>query len=122
VASAPLAPERYVHNLEHGGIVLLYRCDVDAGEDCSSARNTLATVAQNAPDAPTGGHRLLVTAATDLGNFPDGGLPSIAAIAWGWVYLTDQPDQGNIDCFATAHEGQGPEDISSGPPEGCPSP
>jgi hypothetical protein len=110
VASTVLPPERYVHNLEHGGVVLLYRCTAAA---CDDAKNALAAVAAAAPDAPTGGHRLVVNA--------DATLPTaFAAVAWGWTYTSDTVDQANLLCFIQAHEGQGPEDVSGDPPATCP--
>ena len=110
VAQTVLPPERYVHNLEHGGVVLLYRCTAAA---CEDAKNALAAVAAAAPDAPTGGHRIVVNA--------DATLPTaFAAVAWGWTYSADTVDQANLLCFIQAHQGQGPEDVSSDPPSVCP--
>ena len=112
VAKSVLPPERWVHNLEHGGIVLLYQCQTTDG--CPTLSQPLIDIASRAPDAPTGGHRFVVTA--------DPNLPTnVAAVAWGFVLSADAPNEADIDCFASAHEGQGPEDIPDDPPQSaCP--
>ena len=112
VASAVLPPERWVHNLEHGGVVLLFKCDTPDG--CPALSEPLRQIAADAPDAPGGGHRILVTADPELPS-------NVAAVAWGFVLLEDAPDEAQIDCFASAHEGMGPEDIPDDPPpDACP--
>jgi len=104
IHTAALAPEIWVHNLEHGGIVLLYQCA--DGVSCPDAGAALSQVYANAPDAPTGGHRVLVT--------PDPTLPTpFAAVAWDWVYSAQKVDEIAMLCFASEHEGKGPEDNPS---------
>jgi len=112
VASTVLPPERWVHNLEHGGVVLLFKCET--AEGCPALSEPLVQIAANAPDAPGGGHRILVTG--------DPSLPSnVAAVAWGFSLLEDAPDAAALDCFIGAHEGMGPEDIPDDPPRAsCP--
>jgi hypothetical protein len=110
---------QWVHNLEHGGVVLLYQC-ADA-TSCPEVRDALAQVMASAPDAPTGGKRILVTNDTDLGA-PDGGVPpyTVAAVAWGWLLQANSVNASDLSCFIQAHQGHGPEDIPSGPPSSCP--
>lgn len=110
VSSVVVPDEAWVHNLEHGAIVLLYQC-ADA-TSCPDAGAQLVPLFETAPDAPTGGHRLLVTA------FP--ALPTpFAAVAWDWVYTTSEVDAGAFQCFIAEHEGQGPEDISADGTASC---
>ena len=112
VARSVLPTERWVHNLEHGGVVLLYKCDTVDG--CPQLSQPLVDIAGRLPDAPGGGHRVLVTADPDLPQ-------NIAAVAWGFRMLADAPVEADLACFAASHEGHGPEDISSDPPtDACP--
>lgn len=105
VATTVVPREQWVHNLEHGGVVLLFRC-ADASS-CPSAQSALAAIDNQAPDAPTGGHRILVTA--------DPTLPTaFAAVAWDFVLAQDTLDAGAMQCFISAREGRGPEDVPSG--------
>lgn len=110
VATTVLPPEAWVHNLEHGGVVLLYQC-ADA-TSCPDAGAALAKVDADAPDAPTGGHRVLVTA--------DPTLPTpFAAVAWDWALAANAVNEPDLLCFIAAHEGMGPEDISADGNSGC---
>ncbi len=110
--SRALPAERWVHNLEHGGVVLLYRCP-DA-VSCPEARDALMQIANSAPEAPTGGHRLLVNAWPILPT-------AFAAVAWDVVYSAETADPNALLCFIRAHEGAGPEDIPADPsPSVCP--
>jgi hypothetical protein len=71
----------YVHNEEHGGVILLYRCD--AG--CPEVVDALLTAARNVAIDPlcsaTVKRRIIVTADPLL---PDG--VQVAAAAWGHAY------------------------------------
>ncbi len=101
-----------MHNLEHGGVVLLYRC-ADA-TSCPAARAALDDLLARAPDALGGGRRLLVTAAPTLPS-------AFAAVAWDFVLLEDNVDANALLCFIAAHEGNGPEDVAANPsPNACP--
>lgn len=86
----------WVHNLEHGGIVLLYNCP----EPCDAEVAVLGEVVAERPTM-----RILVT--------PDPGLdaPRFAAVAWTWIYETDAPDKETLLCFVDQHENHAPEDI-----------
>jgi len=87
----------WVHNLEHGGIVLSYRCN----DDCADELEVLRAVVAMRPDL-----RILLT--------KDPLLPGderFAAIAWTWVYRFDAPDLATLLCFADQHENHAPEDV-----------
>lgn len=112
LANKVLRPERWVHNLEHGGVVLLYKCATSDG--CPETRALLTKVFNGAPDAPGGGKRLIVTASSTLPK-------KVGLTAWGWSYVTDTPTEANLLCFIRAHQGMGPEDVASNPSQtGCP--
>lgn len=86
----------WVHNLEHGGIVLAYLCP----GGCEAELEVLRAVMEARPDL-----RILMT--------PDPLLPGprFAAISWTWVYRTDTPDLDTLLCFVDQHEGHAPEDV-----------
>jgi hypothetical protein len=89
-----IARANWVHNLEHGWIVLLYDCETA----CDAELDVLRQVLAERPDTP-----LLLT--------PDPLLdpPRFAAVAWTWVYETDAPDLATLLCFVDQHACQAPE-------------
>ncbi|MHB1845035.1 MAG: DUF3105 domain-containing protein [Deltaproteobacteria bacterium] len=107
VHSDAVPAEYFVHNEEHGGVVLLYHCD--AG--CPDVVSALTALAQSQPPDPlcesqgTGViSRMLV--------LPDPSLDvPVAAAAWGWTYKEPAPcvDPGSLQAFIDAHYGNGPE-------------
>jgi hypothetical protein len=109
VHTAPVADGNWVHNLEHGGVALLYRCD-GAGA-CTEFASQLAQIAnaqaQEAACAGTG-----VTARVLVA--PEPTLPADAPIgiaAWGYVMHATCVDANAIQKFIDAHIGRGPEAI-----------
>ena len=101
-----------VHNLEHGAIVLLYKCDDPAG--CPDIVAQLEQVVASLPDDPlcasqTGG---AVRVRAVISPDPLLDVP-IAAAAWGWTYKAACVDLPTLEDFAHAHYGQGPEQICS---------
>ena len=97
----------YVHNAEHGGIILLYRCD--AG--CPEVVDSLLAVARGMPDDPmcTGAvtKRVIVTGDPLL---PDG--VRVAAVAWNYAYTASCYDP-YVETFATEHYAKAPENFCS---------
>ncbi len=90
----PIPPEQWVHNLEHGHIVILY--------DCSGLcdPNLLASLQQFAAEYP----RVLVT--------PYAGLPrpaTLAVVAWNWQMFLDHFDEDAIAGFYQRHFDHGLE-------------
>jgi hypothetical protein len=102
VHDTPLAPERWVHNLEHGGVVFLYRCPDGCPDDVAK----LAALVKGRP-------RTLVTAYPDM-------KARFAAVAWGVRLLTEKVDLTAYEAFYDAHFDHAFESIDSGPPSGCP--
>ncbi len=100
-------PENWVHNLEHGGVVFLYRsrdalaaATRDAGPDASVQAELDALVA--------GLPRALST------EYP--ALPkTFAVVSWGYRLVSDCVDLNAALRFYTAHFNQAPEDIPSNP-------
>lgn len=94
-------PGRWVHNLEHGGVVLLYNCH----DDCPEEVDALSTFATEHPR-------------TILTPYPE--LPTrFAVVAWGHRLMMDCLDPVAVQSFYDEHFNQAPEDIESGAPLGC---
>lgn len=75
-SARPLPRCNYVHNLEHGAVVLLYSC----AKGCSEIVAALQSIFDSPPKDPDCAKaRVLVT--------PDGEIDgSVAAVAWGWTW------------------------------------
>ncbi len=112
--STPVPRGYYVHDLEHGAVVLLYRCDVDAGGDpgpggCPDVVASLEQVVAALPDDPlctASGVRVRAVITPDpLLDVP------VAAAAWGWTYKADCLDLPSLEAFASEHYGKGTEQV-----------
>jgi hypothetical protein len=95
----------YIHNAEHGGIVLLYNCD----PDCPEVVASLVDVARNmAPDstciAPIT-KRVLIVKDPEM---PAG--VQVAAVAWNYTYTASCFDP-YVTKFAKDHYRNAPEDF-----------
>jgi hypothetical protein len=100
VTSTPVAAGNWVHNLEHGAVVVLYRPDL-CDDSCVS---TLRDTYNSAPSSQLfpGYKKMIVTPYTDMDH-------AVATVAWGWVDEMDQPDKDRILAFYRAHVDRGPE-------------
>ncbi len=111
IHSDAVPPEYFVHNEEHGGVVLLYNCPGDGG--CPDIVATLTQIMNDQPVDPlcteqgTGvPNRMLMT--------PDPDIPGpVAAASWGWTYNEPSPcvDVAGLEAFIAAHYGQGREPL-----------
>ena len=108
---APVPPGHWVHNLEHGGVALLYRCANRAA--CPELAGQLESIAAAVPqdarctvEAPGVRGRVLVLPDPDL---PDG--VQVAAAAWGYTLVARCVDAPLLRQFYVDHEGHGPEDL-----------
>ena len=116
-----IPPEWWVHNLEHGGIVLAFNCGggfdlgpasdgggVDGGRDfgaawpCPEITTPLREIlAERSPDE-FGEVRMLITS--------DPAAPhKVSAIAWDWIYESETIDGVALRCFRDRRYGRGPE-------------
>ncbi len=102
VHEKPLERGYYVHNLEHGGIVLLYRC----ADSCSDVVAELQSVLHSRPAdpacAPEVSSRIVLTA-DPLLDVP------VAAAAWGHTYRGQCLDRPLLNDFIEAHYDKAPE-------------
>ena len=96
-----LSPTRWLHNLEHGGIAILYHpC---AGPDVVDA---LREYARSHPGDAAGPFRWIMT--------PYAGLrTTLAVVSWGWIYSANCLRPAELDAFVSQRYRQAPEDIGS---------
>jgi len=93
-------PEIWVHNLEHGGIVILYHCDTPCPELVRQLQDVYATF----PKSKYGHVKLLIA--------PDKRLTTrLATLAWNWMDQTDTFDRKRLLRFYRAYMDRGPEDV-----------
>jgi hypothetical protein len=92
-----------VHSLEHGAVLLLYKC---ATPPCTQVVEALRRVRDAVPTDPLcdPSIRARVIIAPD----PEIDVP-VAAAAWGWTYKAQCVDEPTLIQFAKDHYGQGPE-------------
>ncbi|MCW5893395.1 MAG: DUF3105 domain-containing protein [bacterium] len=90
----------WVHNLEHGGVVVLHRPDVGA-----ASVGALHAAFDAVPLDPACTHRRTLLTPDPLMT------PAVAVVSWGWQMLCDGVDQQAIVAFAGAHRGNGREDL-----------
>jgi Protein of unknown function (DUF3105) len=104
-ATAPLPRGYYVHNEEHGGVVLLYNCPDGCQAEVGAMQSLMASLpADPLCTAPGVSSRIVITADPQL---PSG--VKFAATAWGFTYTSDCFDAQSLRDFIVTHYGQGPE-------------
>jgi hypothetical protein len=96
----PVQPEQWVHNLEHGGIVLLYDCP----SGCDAEVQQLDALRTSRPVDEFREVRILITPYTAMQH-------KFAAVAWGWRWQGDTVDETAIRCFIDARYDRGPEQV-----------
>jgi Protein of unknown function (DUF3105) len=99
----------WVHNLEHGGVVFLYRCTMGT---CDATRDALGRAAQTIPADTTCGFidasliqsRVVVTSDREITT-------EIAGAAWGWLFAADCVDAASMRSFYARHSVMAPENV-----------
>jgi hypothetical protein len=93
----------WVHNLEHGAVVLLYKCDVACSDLEPSLRELYAGLpAVGNNERLSGGPRLLITQYNDMDH-------PFAMVAWGHRLELDQLDRQRMANFYARFIDRGPE-------------
>ncbi len=93
-------PGNFVHTLEHGAVVVLYRPDL-CDQSCVGQ---LRDVYQSAPRGKYGTVKMTVLPYQDMDH-------AIAAVAWTWIDEMDLVDKDRLIAFYRAHVDRGPEDV-----------
>lgn len=93
-----------LHNLEHGGAVLSYKCSSNSSADCAAAEQKLQGIVSS-----MGLTRYIIT--------PDADQPDAFAIrTWRWLYTSSCINDSVVHDFLVNHMKKGREDIDSDPP------
>ncbi|HVU03657.1 MAG TPA: DUF3105 domain-containing protein [Polyangiaceae bacterium] len=122
--TTPIPRGFWVHDLEHGAVVITYNCPSGCDAEVALARQTIAAIPDDTTCIQTAGVRLRFVLT------PDPKLDvAFAASAWGYTLKADCFDPAAFSAFISAHYDHAPEDIcSSGPdvsiglPAGCGEP
>jgi hypothetical protein len=96
----------WVHNLEHGAVVLLHRCDGGCPDQVAALEDAVRAMPVDASCSAPVKHRTLVAA--------DPLLPAdatSAAVAWGAMYNATCVDPDAIAAFTADFYGRAPEDL-----------
>jgi hypothetical protein len=102
VHDMPVPDYRWVHNLEHGGIVYLYNCPDGCADD-------VATLSQLVMSHPR-------TVLTSYSKLPT----RFASVAWGHRLLTSCVDVTAFTTFYNQNFDKGPESEDAQPSSSCP--
>lgn len=97
--------EMYVHDLEHGAVVLLHRCE-GAEPSCAEVEAALGAAYDGATSDPlctSGAHARLILTRDPLISTP------IAAAAWGATYTATCIDPPSLAAFVASRYAKGPE-------------
>jgi Protein of unknown function (DUF3105) len=121
-------PQNWIHNLEHGALVLLYKCGGDASTDpCSaSGQQALGGLVANFPNSPIC-NTPPGTLSPVIARFDDMQFP-YAALVWGEVLPLQTLDLEQVKLFFLQHAEQlNPEKLCAAPsptpgPTGTPAP
>jgi hypothetical protein len=104
--TSPVPRGYYVHDLEHGAIVLLYNCDDAACPDVAAALQSVSDAIPDDPLCAAAGQGVRVRTVITPDPLIDA---PVAAAAWGWVYRAQCVDLPTLTAFALQHYAQGPE-------------
>ena len=102
IYDTPVRPERWVHNLEHGGVVLLYNCADGCPTELAQLKQFFST------------HKQMVL--TGYAAMPT----KFAIVAWGRRLVTNCVDLAAFDAFYKAYWDHATESNNSQPDPMCP--
>jgi hypothetical protein len=101
----PVDAPYLVHSLEHGAVILYYRCETECPEIVAELRRLRDTmpVDPSCTDFRTRSRVILAPSPT---------LPTkVAAVAWGAVYTAGCAEASTLEPFMREHYAKGPEDL-----------
>jgi hypothetical protein len=101
VSATPIPPGNWIHNLEHGGVVILYRCDDQqaCGEAASRVRTEVSDVAR---DGAFGQVKILGSPYQEIET-------PFTAVAWGRTLPLEEFDAEQLLAFYDRYVDRGPE-------------
>jgi len=103
--SAPVEWPYLVHSMEHGAVVLLYKCDppgcADVVDQLRKIRDDLAADPTCSPPTRV---RVIIAPSTTIRT-------RVAAAAWGATYQAACLDAPTLSAFVADHYRKGPEDL-----------
>ena len=102
--SAPVEWPYLVHSMEHGAVVLLYKCDPPG---CPEIVDQLVKVRDNAAADPLcaeGIKRIIIAPSTTIAS-------KVAAAAWGKTYQAACVDMPTLEAFVRDNYAKGPENL-----------
>jgi uncharacterized protein DUF3105 len=100
VYSEEVPAEVFVHNLEHGGVVILYNCSTP----CPQVVRELEETVQALPKSKFGHVKVVVSPYSKLKS-------RFALLAWTRLDTFDRYDRERVVRFVRAWQDKGPEDI-----------
>jgi hypothetical protein len=107
--TSPVPDGYLVHSMEHGAVLLLYKCDDDGGA-CADRAAALRAVRDAVPTDPLCDPTIRVRII--LAPRPANDV-AVAAAAWGNTYRADCVDAPSLAAFIAAHYSQAPENFCS---------
>ena len=96
-----MPPQRWLHNLEHGGVAILYHPCADA-----ALVESLRAFAQAQPDDDGGAFRWVLSPYVDAPA-------AVLVVAWENVWAAECLDEESLAEFVAEHYRQAPEDIAN---------
>lgn len=103
--TTPVPRSYYVHDLEHGAIVLLYNCASPCPDIVQGLRDAAAAIPDDPLCAGSGVRARVVITPDPLIDGP------VAAAAWDFTYNAACLDAATLTQFARDHYGHGPESV-----------
>ncbi len=110
IYTTPIPRGYYTHNLEHGGVVLSYRCaSRNASAQCMALHDALAAFANGLPPEPacagSGVRRRIIVTPDPLIS------TTVAGSAWGYTYNANCVDTRSLEIYVLGLGGRAPEDF-----------
>lgn len=103
LSTTPILPGNWIHDLEHGAEVILYKCTSQT--DCDSIGNQIKSeVYDSAPLEKYGEVKMVITPYQDMSE-------PFAAVSWGHVLALQSIDKTAMLAFYSHWVDQGPEDV-----------
>lgn len=109
----PTVPQEWVHNLEHGQVVLLYSCRAS----CDGVVDDLGKIARDAPSSPLCDDPAVLV----VTRYEDMPAP-LALAAWGRLRYLRSPSADVVAAFVREHADRGPEPQCAAAESAAPAP